>query len=198
MRVVEGLINQAIRLDADSAGHLRRLDGKVIGLTVTDTKWQASAIVSTAGVLLSDEDGVDTDVALTGQLNDFIALMRANKRGESLAAGRIEISGDLAVAQDVQTIMAAFDPDLESFVEPYLGEFGTHHMMRAWRRVSAGVQRSAAHLERDVSDYLHHEISVGVKRETVADFGRDCFALTDDVDRLAARVRRLSKKRAGT
>ncbi len=192
---LEGLLSAAVsRLllaDDERARRLARLDGTVIELCVRDTRWRAFALPSASGIRLHREYDGKVDVRVIGRPGDFLAYARASRRGDSLGAGRIEISGDLAVAQNVQSLLADLDIDWEDLLAPLIGDVGAHQLARAARAAMTFLGDNAARFETDIADYLHHESGLAPTREETDVQRRAVFSITDDVDRLEARLARL-------
>lgn len=192
-RLLAAAISRLLLADEERARRLARLEGNVIELCVRDTRWRAYALPSAGGISLRREHSGKVDVRVTGRPADFLAYARASRRGDSFGAGRIEISGDLAVAQNVQTLLADLDIDWEDLMAPVIGDIGAHQVARAARSALAFLAGSAARVETDVADYLHHESGLAPTRDEIETLGRAIFAIADDVDRLEARLARIGR-----
>lgn len=194
---LEGLLSAAVNrlllADEERARRLARLEGSVIEVCVRDTRWRAYALPAADGIRLQRAHDGRVDVRVTGRPADFLAYARASRRGDSFGAGRIEISGDLAVAQNVQTLLADLEIDWEDLLAPTLGDVAAHQLARAARSAFAFLGGSAARFETDLADYLHHEARLAPTRDETETLGREVFALADDVDRLEARIARLRR-----
>lgn len=195
-RVVNTAINGVLALDPAAARRLARLEGRTLAVRLRERDWQAFAIVHEGQLVLDRAPAAGVDVTIAGHAADFVALARANRRGEALGAGRVEIMGDLAVAQDVQALLAELDIDWDEWLAAYLGDVAAHRIGRALRRAGGFAAGTARRLEQDGADYVRHELALVPQRGELDAFGRDVYALTDAVDRAAARLRRLQARRS--
>lgn len=184
-------LSRLLRSDADTAARLAALDGSVIEIALRDTARSAYALPGAHGVTLKRSHGGTVAVKVSGRVADFLAYARASRRGDSLGAGRIEIAGDLAIAQQVQALLAELDIDWEELLSRAIGDVPAHQIGRAARALLAFGQQALAKFERDTADYLKHESKVVLSRQELERFGRSVFTLADDVARLEARLQRL-------
>ncbi|MEQ8230533.1 MAG: SCP2 sterol-binding domain-containing protein, partial [Gammaproteobacteria bacterium] len=157
--------------------------------------WQAFAVIHQGQLELRQLAPGAVDVTITGRTADFVALARANRRGEAIGAGRVEIMGDLAIAQDVQALLAELDIDWDEWLAGYFGDVAAHRVGRLLRGAAGFAGDTAKRFEQDAGDYLRHELALVPQRAELEGWGRDVYALADAVERAAARVRRLQAKR---
>jgi ubiquinone biosynthesis protein UbiJ len=190
-RALSAGVSRVLLLDAALAARLARLEGSVLEIHVRDTGWRAFALPGADGVRVLRRHAGRVDVRISGRPADFVAYARASRRGDSLGAGRIEISGDLAVAQQVQALLADLAIDWEDVLAQAIGDVPAHQLARALRASSRWAADAGARLERDLADYLHHEARLAPTRAETEALARAIFAAADDVERLEARLRRL-------
>lgn len=195
-RVLNAALNRALALDADAAQRLTRLEGRTLAIALRGRRWRLFAVVR-GGRLEVGRVPAAADVTISGSPADFIALARANQRGEMLGAGRVEIQGDLAIAQEVQGLLSELDLDWEGWLAVHLGDITAHRIGRAVRGALAFGEKTARRFELDIAEYLRHELMILPQREEVERYGRAVFDLADAVDRAEARLRRLVSRRQG-
>ncbi|MEX2482499.1 MAG: SCP2 sterol-binding domain-containing protein [Gammaproteobacteria bacterium] len=195
-RALNAALNRALALDSAAAVRLGRLEGRTLAVVVREHGWRVLTVVRSGRLnILRGEDN-RVDVTISGRPSDFIALVRANQRGEILGAGRVEIQGDLAVAQEVQSLLGELDLDWEEWLAGRLGDIAAHHIGRAMRGVFAFGQHTARKLEADTAEYLRHELMIVPRRDELERYGREVFELADALERSEARLRRLLAKRS--
>jgi ubiquinone biosynthesis protein UbiJ len=192
--MLTAIASRLLALDAETSAHLTRLNDRAIALCVRDRDWKIFAVVSDSKVTFSRNFAGDVDVSMLGQLTDYIALVKANKGGESLAAGRIEITGDLAVAQDVQAVLDGLELDFDEMLSRFVGDVMAHQIGRVVRGAGRSAKGALGKCESDLGDYLAHELRAVPVREDVEALRRSILVLTEDVDRAQARLRKLLSK----
>ena len=193
--LVSALLSRVLSANGDTAARLAALEGHVIEMAVRDSARSAYVLPSAQGVQLRRHYDGPVAVKVSGRVADFIAYGRASRRGDSLGAGRIEIAGDLAVAQQVQTLLGELKIDWEELLAQAIGDVPAHQAGRAIRAVFAFGREALAKLERDAADYLKHESQLVPRRQDLEQFGPAVFTLADDVDRFEARLQRVRDRK---
>jgi ubiquinone biosynthesis protein UbiJ len=187
-------LSRLLRSNPDTQARLAALEGSVIELALRDSARSAYALPGAHGVTLKRRYDGPVAVKVSGRVADFLAYARASRRGDSLGAGRIEIAGDLAIAQQVQGLLAELSIDWEELLSRSIGDVPAHQVGRAARAVFALGKQALAKFERDTADYLKNESRLVVSRQQLEQFGRAVFTLSDDVERLEARLKRLRER----
>ena len=193
--LLSAALSRLLRTNPDTARRLAELEGVAIEVALRDGARRAYALPGAHGVRLRRRHDGPVAVRVSGRPADFLAYARASRRGETLGAGRIEIMGDLAVAQRVQGLLAELEIDWEEILSRMIGDVPAHQFGRAARALLALGLEALAKLERDTADYLKHESRAAVQRDDAERFGREAGRLADDVDRLEARLKRLRERR---
>ena len=187
-------VSHLLRTNSDTAARLVALEGSVIEVALRDSARSAYALPGAHGVTLKRRHEGVVAVKVSGRVADFLAYARASRRGDSLGAGRIEIAGDLAIAQQVQALLAELSIDWEELLSRTIGDVPAHQVGRAARALFALGKQALAKFERDTADYLKHESRMVVSRLELEQFGRAVFSLADDIERLEARIKRARER----
>ena len=148
------------------------------------------------GAVSVSGNGGRADVTITGSPADFLAMAKTQREGSVLAAGKVEIEGDLATAQKIQALLADMSIDFEALLAERTGDIFARQLGRGVRAGIGWVRNAHAALERDVSEYLRYELGLLPVREDIETFVRDCATVAEDVDRLGAKVQRIVRNRA--
>ena len=187
-------LTRLLTIDPDSARELAALEGRTINIVLSSTEREVCVRVSHGRLnFIEADDATAIDVKMSGRPADFLALVRANRQGESIAAGRIEITGDLAIAQQVQNFMLNLDIDYEELLSQYVGDVAAHQIGRFADTLLRGAQSSLERFERDLFEFVHHESRTVVSNEEAESFKSAVYSLNDDVERVAVRLNRLRK-----
>ena len=202
-RIVKAIVN---RLQAKTffsrpevADSLNKLEGASVLLNIKKLANPAGKIVPlfTLGVengqvnFLEEFDGVP-DVVMTGSFFDFLWLLDSQRRGESIRAGKIELTGDLAIVQEIQNVINYLDFDPETWFASSLGDDFAHNISKTARLIRGRTEALCSKLEGDCSEYLKHELKVVPRKSEVEEFRKAVFQIEDDLDRLNVRVKNLN------
>ncbi|MGI9301905.1 MAG: ubiquinone biosynthesis accessory factor UbiJ, partial [Gammaproteobacteria bacterium] len=123
-----------------------------------------------------------------------IALAELGRGGDTIPEG-IEVEGDTEVAQTFRQTLAAVEIDWEDLLSKGLGDIAAHQIGNFVRGFKAWAARAGDSTMMNTSEYLQEESRLLPTREEVELFMSDVATLRDDVERLAARVERLAKKK---
>jgi len=187
------LINRLVQSDEKSAYRLAEMGQCSIAFCLRRSDYTIVANINDGAVSLS-HDCVDADVTIRGGPADFAAMARTQRDGTALAAGKVDIEGDLAIAQQVQALMADMSIDFEALLARRTGDIVARQIGRGVRAGAQWLRQSHAVIERDVGEFLRHESRLIPAREEVERFIAERAALGEDVDRLEARIKRFGQK----
>lgn len=189
----EAIVNRTLKLDPETLESLAGLSGKVLSLEIINTGLVLYIMPGSRGVHIDTEYGGDANVAIRGTPVNLTAyLMSASGKGEGFT-GRLEIIGDVGLAQDFQTIIKAVDLDWEEFMSRWLGDTLAHKMGNIVRNTINLARDTKRTLELDLSEYLRYEKEILPEQSEVDDYIAAIDELRSDTERLQLRVNRLAR-----
>ncbi|WP_348672035.1 SCP2 sterol-binding domain-containing protein [uncultured Abyssibacter sp.] len=195
--VVEAGLNRALALDPEVADRLRKLDGRVIAVTISGWDQTVFAVPVVDRLQLSVFWPDEPDVRLSGRLGDFarLAASGADKQAELLSGG-VRIEGDAVLAQRFAEVFEALDIDLEAPLERMFGPIAAHRIGQTARRFFGWGREAMKTLGDDTIEFLREETGDLVHGDDVNDWMDAVDDLRTGTDRLEARIRRLERKTA--
>lgn len=195
LALLEDAGNRLLRLDPATLARLGGLHGKVIRFEFSDVRRVMFVLPSEAGIQLRAEHDAEPHLSLTGPLAAF-ARLAWRRDAARLDSGELSLRGDVALAQDVQRLLAAIDIDWEEQAARLIGDVGAHELGRWARAANAWRRRAFEILSRDLAEYLQEEGRHLPRRDELEEFLGAVDVLRSDVDRLAQRILNL-KARGG-
>lgn len=197
LAVVESGLNRALALDPAVGERLRKLEGRVIAVTLTGLEQTIYCVPIGDRLQLASTWPEPVQVRLIGRVGDFARLAAAgtDKQAELLSGG-VRIEGDAILAQRFAEIFDELDFDLEAPLERMFGPIAAHRMGQFARRFFSWGQMAVRTLGDDAVEFLREETGDLVHAEDVETWMDDVDALRTDTDRLEARIRRLERKQA--
>lgn len=188
---LETALNRYLRLDPATLARLVPLAGKVIAVELRGLDLTLHMLPHAGGVhLLHDYLGTP-DTIISGAPFSLLRL-GVDKDGRGpLLEGAVEVRGDIDAGQRFEAVLRDIDIDWEEQLSRLVGDVAAHQVGVVLRGVRDWGIRGAAHLRRDIGDYLQEESAQLPRREEVDEFTAAVDRLRGDADRLAARVRRL-------
>lgn len=195
--LLEEAINHYLALDDEAISRLESLHGKVIAFEITGFGQRIHFIPAPGKIQLLARIEGEPDCVIKGSAIALAKLSTSDDKSEQLFGGDVEISGDTALAHRFGQILAKIDIDWEEHLSRVVGDIPAHQMGRAAKGFSDWAKSSRKELEWQISEYLQEELRATPRPEETSDFIADIDTLRDDVDRLEARVERLSKNLNG-
>ncbi len=114
---------------------------------------------------------------------------------EALARARqIELQGDAELAQQFSTLASMASPDIEELLSRAVGDVAAHQAGEASRGLAQWVTRARVSIDRSLSEFLQEERRDLPTRFEVEEFLVDVDELSSDVERAAARLKRLQAR----
>lgn len=193
--LLEEVGNHALRFDPETCRRLGELDGRIICLRVLRPPLEPLDILlapSEAGLRRVQEPAAAADVTISASSVVFARLAM----GRSLAAGEIQISGDVKLGQTFQHVLEHIQIDWEEALSRLTGDIVAHQIARAARHAAAWGRGASDTLQRDAAEFLQEEARLLAPRADVERFLDAVDRLRADAERLAKRLDRLDAVRS--
>lgn len=189
---LEESINRYLALDPNVRERLARLHGKVIGFEISGTGQTIYLIPGPSRLqLLSRYEGVP-DCLLRGTPL-ALARMRDQRRSSGqLFSGDVDIAGDTELAHSFSNILSSMDIDWEEQLSRYTGDVIAHGMGELIRETTHWGRNTLETFAMDLQEYLQEELRLLPQRLEIERYLAGVDRLRDDVERLEARLLRLT------
>ncbi len=193
--LAEATLNRVLRLDPDTRARLGELQDKVIRLRLGNAEpVELYVLLSAAGVQLRETHERSPDVTLSGDVPVFARLALRRIVPDMVAAGDLQISGDIDLGRRFQHILEKIDIDWEEQAAQVLGDVAAHRLGNAVRGAARWSQQALRTLSQDAAEYLQEESRLLPLRSRAAAFRQGVEAVQAEADRLEARIARLREK----
>jgi len=191
MRPVIRLVNRQLQAKTPARELCAELKGRVIAIRVSNT---ALALYFRVGLdaLEVESFADDPDVVISGSLLS-LARLAGPSADATIRDGSIKLSGDAETAQAFQKLLAYGKPDIEEELSGVLGDVAAHGLGDIARNVGRWAENTHATVQQNIQEYLQEERRSLPSRYEVEAFRDQAETLRDDVDRFAARIRRLEQ-----
>jgi ubiquinone biosynthesis protein UbiJ len=193
-RVAE-VLNRHLRADEAAAAQLAALAGRSLELRLGRLGVNLCVAIEADGVLLASRSLHPADVVIEGNLTDLLAMARAHRAGETVPAGRVRIQGDLSTVRQLEAAFDVLGFDLEASLARVLGPIPARQVARVIAGLLGFLRQAHASLERDLAQFLLEEKRLVPTASDIESFGADALRLDMDLDRVAARLARLERRR---
>lgn len=197
LAALEAALNRYIALDPEGAARLAQLQGRLIGIELKGFGTRFYLIPGTADLQLFGAYEGEPDCLLRGSPLALARMGLAERKEDGLFAGEVEVEGDTRLAQEFGAFIAGLEVDWEEQLARLVGDPLAHRVGEGLRSVGQWGRKSADTLTQDLKEYLQEEARLLPTDYEVRAFLDRVDSLRDDVERLAARVERLARRRPG-
>jgi ubiquinone biosynthesis accessory factor UbiJ len=190
--LVSGVASRMLQLDSETLRRLGEMEGKIIRLDLGEAERALTIYVlpSAQGLRFAREHDGAPHVTLRGTIPVFARLARTG-----IAAGELQISGDIDLGSRFKRILESVDLDWEEPLSRVLGDVVAHRIGETARSVFGWSRRAVDHLARDTVEYFQEESRLLAPRVRVEEFLEAVDTLRLDADRLQQRLERLERAR---
>lgn len=199
LALLERSANMVLNLDEDARVGLEELNGTVIAFEVTGTEMKFYLCPQMQRIHLRQDIERAADVTVRGSPGELLAYA-ATETGALAGRGRrkLEIIGDVAVAQTLQRILKNMRPDWEEALSGPLGDLPARKLANFGRAIRDYVRSAAASLGADAGEYLRYEKRMVPDAAEVSEFSAAAAELRDDAERLKQRLEIMERRLAST
>ncbi len=191
---LEALFNRYLALDPEVADQLGELDGRCLEFDLSTPRLTLYVLPRAGAIDLRARCERAPDCVVRGSALALYRMVRSPNPAELLSRGEVEILGESHVLQRFADILKQLEIDWEELASKVVGDFAAHRLGSAARGLRRWLADSLEALRLDTREYLQEEAELLPTRDEVQDFVAAVDRLREDLDRLAARVRRLERR----
>ena len=192
---LENLLNRGLPRSPRARALCAQLEGRSVAVEVRDLV--RLRVASNGRTLTLTGAAAPADATLAGGPLALLALAGADAEAR-VQRGDVVISGDAEVARQFRELATLLRPDLEEELSLLVGDVPAHQLGRLARAGSSWGRRAAATTLENLAEYLGHERADLVPRNEGEQFLRGVEALREAVDRVAARLELLARRRGAS
>lgn len=189
---IELSLNRLLDLDQLLKKDLQRLGDTVLGVHCTAPQVDCYLVIHRGPVIRLTQvwDG-ETDANISGTALALASLTTSSGK-DSLQNSKVTVSGDMAKAQRLQSILSASNIDWEYHLSRLFGDIATQTVSDVAHTGMQQTRASVDSLIQDLDEYLHEEKRLLPGEIEVEEFYQRIDELKLRTDRLDARIKHLS------
>jgi ubiquinone biosynthesis accessory factor UbiJ len=190
---LEFALNRVLALDSDTQQALHRLNGRSIDLRLDAPVLAARLRVENGRLFVGPTDEAESDLSLSATAGALLARLLPSQTSNA-TPGKLRISGDIDLAQQVQKLAQQFAPDLEEALSLRLGDVLGVQVARALRSAGQTAQQIGKTSVTRVVEYVRDERGDVLGSEEMNAFLDEVDHLRDSAERLAQRVEQFKRQ----
>lgn len=190
---IEKLVNQALSLDPASQKKVRDLDGKVVCVQCSSPRLSIYLIFHQQGLMLSSLYDRPCDATVQGTASALMTLLLSRDKQTAIRQEAIQIQGDAAAIQQLQTLADALNIDWEYQLGNIIGDIPTQMLSDGFRQLRAFLADSHAQMSANLDEYLHEESQLLPGKVELEAFYQRIDELRLRLDRFKSRLSNLEQ-----
>lgn len=189
-RLLGTVLNRAVQLDPAMPAQLAALEGRALEFRLSAPDLAFVARVHEGRFEIGPvQEARPSDLSLGSSLGTLFSKLLPRPQG-SRSAGRMHISGDAELAQQLQTLIKRYDPDIEGLFVSLFGDVFGVQLAQGLRTGLERLRAGGLALARDSAEFLSEESRDLVPRAELEAFAEDVQELQEAVERLERRLQR--------
>lgn len=188
------LLNRVLNQDSRARRQLERIgEGRILAVECNaPVSWELFVrnVDGRLELLSACED--NPDCRIRAPAHALAALLLSQDSNARLREPDIEVSGDTMLAARLQKLLRELDIDWEDQLAPVMGNLASHQSARAMRGAREWSEKSREQMQETLREYLQEELRILPDHEEAEAFGDRVDELRLRIDRLAARLQRLT------
>ena len=193
----EKFINHLIQNDSHVEKQFSNLAGKSLEINTSSPSMRLIVQFDCREIRLveADENQLEAqaDLKVSGDCDQLLKMLFNRGEGTSFSP-KINLAGDAILAQELQEALLTIDIDWLRSLAPWLGHIAANEVAKNGRKAIDWSNRFRESVSRNLHDYMEEETELFPPIRTLDRFKHDLDLLKLRVDRVMARVRRLSQK----
>ena len=193
LAVLEQAINRYLQLDPEGAAGFEPLAGRIIAVEVAGFGTRITVIPGAQRLQLFGAYAAEPDCLIRGTPLGLTRMGLAERKETQLVSGEVTIEGDTALANAFSAAFARLDVDWEEQLARVIGDPFARQVGNQVRDAERWGRRTADSMIANLSEYLQEERRLVPTRYEVEAFLAQVDTFRDDVERIAARLERLTR-----
>ena len=189
----EALIDTALAHDPASASALAVLEGQVLLIESTLPPITIAVEPTSSGVKLHDQWDDEASVSVTGTLVAMAGVALNAKESVSFSGTGIRVSGNLDTLNQLNKIMGNLDIDWEAALAEIIGDIPAHLLAQSIRSSAVFTADTVKRASTGLVEVAQEEFNLTPSKNEFETIAPGIRKLSSDVDRLAARLKRLQQ-----
>ncbi len=192
LAAVEAGGNRLLGFDEDALARCRELQGHCIAIDVIDLGFRLYCHPGEWGIRLSRHAPArEADATIAGHVFALLDLAAEEDKVSTSIRHRVSFHGNIALAQQLQKIIAELDIDWEEILAQQVGDVAAVQLHKGAKEFADWLRRSADSLLRTSGEYLREEARMSPSQAEFDRFQARNTELRHDVARAEARLKRL-------
>ena len=191
--VLETVINQFLRYNLHGTLALKPLSEKTLTVKLAELPFPLSFTINHEKIHVTTSDE-HNDCCLITSISTLIELNKEQQLTDLIKNDKLDIQGDLKVAQRFAEIAQTLDIDWQSELAKRIGDIPAYKLGQLGRKLLNKLNFTTAQIQADASEWLVHEKRLMVTTAEMSYFSHDVEQVEQQVCALNQRLEQLIKQ----
>ena len=189
---IETTMNAWLKLDSEAMPQFESMQDKVIRLHITGLELNLYFFPDAKHIqVLSRYEG-EPDTTIHGSPIALMRLTASDNAGKTLLDSDARIEGDMGLGTRFSAILKSVNIDWEEFLSKAVGDIVAHQAGSMVKETRGWLEESEQAMRLNMGEYMSEEAELLVADSQVSHYLDEVDMLRADIDRMDARVNRLS------
>lgn len=196
---IEAAINKLAELDNTFMQRAQPMLGKRLMVEIKEISGPIILVTCEDKISVMTADADDSaDCTIRTSLTAMKELKDPNQITRLIKEGELEIKGDIALAQQVSTLISETHVDWEEHLSYYLGDSLAHKIAHRFKNFGEILAQKNSDFSKIIAELLQDELKVAPHSSEVHNFSSKVSDTRAKVDKLAAKVAKMAQQRKST
>jgi ubiquinone biosynthesis protein UbiJ len=188
---LEFAVNQALALNINGVKNLAVLEQKTFTIQLSELGFPLSFSVNANKVLVTSLTE-RSDCTVNTSVKTLLALKKQQQITELIKQEKLDVKGDLKVAQQFASIAESLEIDWQSELAKHIGDIPTYKLSQFGSSLMKKFNFATQQIQADASEWLVHEKRLVVTASQINHFSQQVNNLTSQTNDIAERIQQLS------
>jgi len=190
--IIEKVLNQVLHLNLNDDSALEQLAQQTLTVNISELGFPLSLTVENKKILVTGL--IDrSDCILKASVASLIELKNNQQLTELIKQDKLDITGDIKVAQKFAALFGNITIDWQSEIAKHIGDIPTYKLDRFRQWLAGKFTFAASQIQADASEYLVHEQRLVVTKSQIDSFNQQVTQLSSELESLNKRVIQLAE-----
>lgn len=166
---LEAIINKALALSLNGTQSLYPLEQKNLVVHLAELGFPLSFIVNNSKVLVTSLSE-NPDCAIHTSVKTLVALKNEQSLTELIKQDKLDIVGDIKIAQQYANMAETLDIDWQSELAKHIGDIPTYKLTQLSKKLADKLGFAVKQIQADSTEWLVHEKRLVVTSSQIAAF----------------------------
>jgi len=190
---LEKIINQALKLNINKNVELKPVNEKCLTIILDELNFPLSFSVFQQQILVTSLDE-NSDCSIISSVKTLKELQQNQQLTELIKQDKLDITGDIKIAQHFANIAQNLTIDWQSELAKYIGDVATYKLTRVAKTLADKFNFLKTQVQSDSSEYIVHEQKLVVTAQQLDDFYKQVNKIDEQTDQLMLRLTAIEQR----